>query len=161
MRQRATRCEVCKEVLFTGPSDPFQHYIGSLEIPWALEPVAVCMGPTFLGRWWQRRKWYHQSCCGIAIDTTNRAGQWYVFGGRLRNREGLVAQEVWDAHFEDRAEGLFCNDPQHGHQDREQARACYCTMAFGGHKWETEDDERAIRRTSGLTYCVHCGAERS
>ena len=115
MRQRATRCEVCKEVLFTGISDPFQHYIGSLEIPPTLEPVAVCMGPTFLGRWWRRRKWYHQSCCGISVDTKNRAGEWYVFTGR-----------------------------------------CFS----GVHKWEIEDDERAIRRADGGIHCVHCGAER-
>jgi hypothetical protein len=86
-------CQVCKEILFEGGADPLEVYIhlGSWTVTkpeggvtvyegggWPGPPLAVC-----LGSWrnlWQR-KWYHQKCCGVEIDTDNPAGRWRVFGG--------------------------------------------------------------------------------
>jgi len=76
---RRTRCQVCKEILFVGPSDPYEHYITGLG-GWGGTPLAVCFG-SWRNLW--RRMWYHQACCGIRLDTVNLAGRWFIFGGAL------------------------------------------------------------------------------
>ncbi len=59
-----TRCQICKEVLFTGPFDPLEHYVAGLG-GWGGDPIVVCLGSW--GNLW-RRKWYHQKCSGVYTD---------------------------------------------------------------------------------------------
>ena len=73
---KATRCQTCKETLFTGRPDPFEKYSAGLG-GWYGAPIAVCLGSW--RNWWQR-KWYHQTCCGVDVDRSNLAGRWHVFG---------------------------------------------------------------------------------
>ena len=77
--KRSTHCQVCKEILFGGPSDPMDQYLAGLG-GWGGEPLAVCLG-SWRNLW--RRKWYHQTCCGVYTDRTNRAGSWSIYGGSL------------------------------------------------------------------------------
>ena len=72
----ATRCRTCKEILFFGHPDPLKKYTAGMG-GWYGVPIAVCLG-SWRNRW--RRKWYHQSCCGIDSDKNNLAGRWQVFG---------------------------------------------------------------------------------
>ncbi len=72
----ATRCQTCKEILFLGHPDPLKKYTSGMG-SWYGVPIAVCLG-SWRNRW--RRKWYHQSCCGIDNDKSNLAGRWQVFG---------------------------------------------------------------------------------
>jgi hypothetical protein len=72
----ATRCQTCKEILFLGHPDPYKKYSSGMG-SWYGVPIAVCLG-SWRNRW--RRKWYHQSCCGIDNDKSNLAGRWLVFG---------------------------------------------------------------------------------
>ena len=72
----ATRCQTCKEILFLGHPDPMKKYTSGMG-GWYGVPIAVCLG-SWRNRW--RRKWYHQSCCGIDNDKSNLAGRWQVFG---------------------------------------------------------------------------------
>jgi hypothetical protein len=72
----ATRCQTCKEILFLGHPDPLKKYTSGMG-GWYGVPIAVCLG-SWRNRW--RRKWYHQSCCGIDNDKSNLAGRWQVFG---------------------------------------------------------------------------------
>jgi hypothetical protein len=72
----STRCQICKEVLFVGDSDPLDHYLADLG-GWGGVPLAVCLG-SWRSLW--RRKWYHQRCCGVFSDRTDLAGQWHIFG---------------------------------------------------------------------------------
>ena len=72
----ATRCQTCKEILFLGHPDPLKKYTSGMG-SWYGVPIAVCLG-SWRNRW--RRKWYHQSCCGIDNDKSNLAGRWLVFG---------------------------------------------------------------------------------
>jgi hypothetical protein len=72
----ATRCQTCKEILFLGHPDPLKKYTAGMG-SWYGVPIAVCLG-SWRNRW--RRKWYHQSCCGIDNDKSNLAGRWQVFG---------------------------------------------------------------------------------
>ena len=72
----ATRCQTCKEILFLGHPDPMKKYSSGMG-SWYGVPIAVCCG-SWRNRW--RRKWYHQSCCGIDNDKSNLAGRWLVFG---------------------------------------------------------------------------------
>lgn len=40
---RVTRCQICKGVLFTGPSDPMERYLTTKgEVGWSGVPVIVC-----------------------------------------------------------------------------------------------------------------------
>ena len=72
----ATRCQTCKEILFLGHPDPLKKYTAGMG-SWYGVPIAVCLG-SWRNRW--RRKWYHQSCCGVDNDQKNLAGRWQVFG---------------------------------------------------------------------------------
>jgi hypothetical protein len=72
----ATRCQICKEILFLGHPDPMKKYSSGMG-SWYGVPIAVCCG-SWRNRW--RKKWYHQSCCGIDNDKSNLAGRWLVFG---------------------------------------------------------------------------------
>jgi hypothetical protein len=74
--QKATRCQTCKEILFVGHPDPLTQYSAGMG-SWYGAPIAVCLG-SWRNRW--RRKWYHQTCCGIETDRSNLAGRWHVFG---------------------------------------------------------------------------------
>jgi hypothetical protein len=80
-----TLCQVCKEVLFVGPADPMDQYLAGLG-GWGGVPLAVCLG-SWRSLW--RRKWYHQTCCGVHWDRTNRAGRWHIFGGFGDPRDAL------------------------------------------------------------------------
>ncbi len=74
----ATRCQVCKGVLFTSDHDPYDHYSsGGTGWPSDQPPIAVCFG-SWRNLW--RRLWYHQVCCGVQGDSVNAAGRWLVFG---------------------------------------------------------------------------------
>jgi hypothetical protein len=73
---KATRCRTCKEVLFVGRPDPMRKYSAGLG-SWYGAPIAVCLG-SWRNQW--RRKWYHQTCCGVEVDRRNLAGAWHVFG---------------------------------------------------------------------------------
>ena len=85
---KSNRCQVCKEILFVGPSDPFDQYVDT-GMGWGGVPLAVCRG-SWRNLW--RRKWYHQTCCGVYIDRTDLAGRWHVFG--FQGRDFL---EAWKA----------------------------------------------------------------
>ncbi len=73
---RVTRCQICKDVLFTGPSDPMERYAATGE-GWSGIPLIVCSGSWRI-LW--RRKWYHQHCAGLYLDHIDAEGHWYVFG---------------------------------------------------------------------------------
>ena len=72
-----TRCQVCKDILFVGPSDPLEHYSAGLGGWRGGVPIAVRRG-SWRNLW--RRTWYHQACCGVYIDRTDRSGRWHIFG---------------------------------------------------------------------------------
>ena len=95
---------MCQEVLFSGAVDPMDVYVG--EGSWTVHTsdgkAAVAEGGGWpgpplavrLSSWrslW-RRKWYHQKCCGVYHDQTNRAGQWHVFGGFPIELYDLIAE---------------------------------------------------------------------
>ena len=73
------RCPICKQTLFRGEADPLDYYVpghggrGSV-------PLVVCVSGW--SRAW-RRQWYHQTCCDVYFDKTDREGHWYIFGSAL------------------------------------------------------------------------------
>lgn len=75
-RVSATCCEVCKEVLFLGPSDPLEHYVAGGG-GWSGVPLVACLG-SWRNLW--TRTWYHQACIGVYTDREDRQGRWVVFG---------------------------------------------------------------------------------
>lgn len=75
-KSKPRRCRVCKEILFRGAIDPMDLYAAA-GAGWPGEPIAVCLG-SWRNLW--RRKWYHQSCCGVYASRTNLAGGWVTFG---------------------------------------------------------------------------------
>jgi len=76
IRVSATCCEVCKEALFFGPSDPFDRYVAGGG-GWGGIPLVVCLG-TWRNLW--TRRWYHQACIGVYTDREDRSGRWFIFG---------------------------------------------------------------------------------
>ena len=81
IRAKRTRCQICQEILFVGPSDPLDRFVATGgEAGWGGVPLAVCVG-SWRNLWnLSRRKWYHQTCSGVYTDRTDRAGRWHVFG---------------------------------------------------------------------------------
>jgi hypothetical protein len=73
---KPTRCQTCKEILFVGRPDPMEQNSSGLG-GWYGTPLAVSLG-SWRKLW--RRKWHHQTCCGVYTDQTDRTGRWFVFG---------------------------------------------------------------------------------
>jgi hypothetical protein len=70
LAMKPTRCQTCKEILFVGRPDPMEQNSSGLG-GWYGAPLAVCLG-SWRNLW--RRKWYHQTCCGVYTDQTDRTG---------------------------------------------------------------------------------------
>jgi hypothetical protein len=85
-----TDCHLCKEVLFAGPSDPLDHYIAGPG-GWDGVPLAVRLG-SWRNLW--RRTWYHQACCDVYVDRSDRSGRWLIFGGATKATEQQAASHV-------------------------------------------------------------------
>lgn len=64
---KRTRCEVCKDVLFIGDTDPLDRYLAGLG-GWDGDPLAVC-----LGSWRNLRCVAGGTTSGAAASTSNGA----------------------------------------------------------------------------------------